>query len=544
MGAIAIDFGSSNTAIARWNVVSDRPETLRIPDLSRTYPHNFLIPSLVYLQDAAQGHAEIGQIVINRGKDIENPRFFDQLKRRLSNATGYIPELDGVKVTPEFVGQLFLDRVFSCLRSQQIPLTEVIFTVPVQSYERYLRWLENCVDEFFTAQPSSGNSRVRLLDEPTAAALGYAIAQPNSLVLVIDFGGGTLDLALARTPRTENLSEWGEYVGEVNSESSQAGDRDLPSDRKVEVIAKTGQVVGGEDVNRWLLEDYLSNHEIEGVSGNSHLLLSLMERVKIALSTEDSASEVFFDIEKQEIHDILYTRSQLEEILKKRGFYQVLQVAIDELVKRAFSKGILKGEIKNILLVGGSTLIPSVRAVIARNFPLATLHTDKPFEAVAHGALMLNHGTKVQDHLFHSYAIRYWDRQLEQWQYQPLFLRGQTYPTRYPYEIFLRASQPDQESIELVIGEIEKRVSGSAEIIFDGDRLVTKIESAASEVFLALGENNAPQAIARLDPLGQPGSDRLQVLFEISEQRELLITAIDLATQKKLIANQSVAKLR
>jgi hypothetical protein len=163
---------------------------------------------------------------------------------------------------------------------------------------------------------------------------------------------------------------------------------------------------------------------------------------------------------------------------------------------------------------------------------------------VAHGALMLQNGVKVQDRLFHSYAIRYWDRQLEQWQYQPLFARGQTYPTRYPYEIFLRASQVDQASIELVIGELEQRVAGSVEIVFEGDRLVTKIEPNALEVFLSLGENDTPQAIAQLDPLGQPGSDRLQVLFSISEHRELLITVIDLETEKELIANQSVAKLR
>jgi molecular chaperone DnaK (HSP70) len=538
MSAIAIDFGSSNTAIARWNAIGNRPEMIVISELCRPHPYKFLIPSFVYLVNAAENRAEIGQQAIDRGHDIESPRFFDRVKRRLSIASGYIPELDGVKVKPEFVGQIFLNRIFTGLRSQQIPFTEVIFTVPVQSYERYLRWLENCVQAEFHQLPLT--PRVRLLDEPTAAALGYAIVQPNSLVLAIDFGGGTLDLALVRTPRAEDRSQWGEYIreniGEVNQDAS--------SEFKVDVIAKTGQVLGGDDINRWLLADFLSKHEAQEFSGNSHLLLALMERIKIALSRSDSASEAFFDPETQAVHEIIYTRSQLEQILRKHGFYQVLQVAIDEIVKRAFSKGLLKAEIKHVLLVGGSTLIPSVREAITRSFPLATLHADKPFEAVAHGALMLQNGVKVQDRLFHSYAIRYWDRQLEQWQYQPLFARGQTYPTRYPYEIFLRASQVDQASIELVIGELEQRVAGSVEIVFEGDRLVTKIEPNALEVFLSLGENDTPQAIAQLDPLGQPGSDRLQVLFSISEHRELLITVIDLETEKELIANQSVAKLR
>jgi len=53
-----------------------------------------------------------------------------------------------------------------------------------------------------------------------------------------------------------------------------------------------------------------------------------------------------------------------------------------------------------------------------------------------------------------------------------------------------------------------------------------------------------PQAIALLDPLGQPDCDRLKVLFSISNNRELLVTAIDLLTQKQLLTNYPAAKLR
>ena len=52
-----------------------------------------------------------------------------------------------------------------------------------------------------------------------------------------------------------------------------------------------------------------------------------------------------------------------------------------------------------------------------------------------------------------------------------------------------------------------------------------------------------PQAIAMLDPLGQPDYDRLKVLFSISEKRELLVTAIDLLTQRQLLTDYPAAKL-
>ncbi len=534
MSAIAIDFGNSNTVVARWQAISNQPETLKLPSISRTAPYDFLIPSLLYLKDAKEPRTLIGQQVIDSA--TTESRLFDQIKRHLSTSTGFIPEVDGIKVSSETIGNLFLNQLFDNLRSQQISFSEVIFTVPVQTYERYLYWLEtfsrNCLErsdiEFGTPK------RIRTLDEPTAAALGYKVDRPSSIVLAIDFGGGTLDLALVRTPRHANPADWGNYVGETEFEQSE---------RQVEVIAKTGQIIGGEDINQWLVEDFSEQHDIE-IANSGHLLFALMERIKINLSQADTATEVYFDPNRQDCYDITYSRSQLEYLLRRRGFYRVLQTAIDEVVNRAASKGILKMDIKNILLVGGSTLIPSVREIICKAFPNSTIHSDKPFEAVAHGALMLNRGVRVKDYLFHSYAIRYWHGQLQQWQYQTLFLRGQTYPTVKPSELILRASQPNQIRIELVIGELEKRPVGSAEVIFNGDRLVTTIENQATEVFSPLVDADTPQAIAHLEPLGQPGSDRLKVLFSISDRRQLLVTVIDLETQATLLTNQAVAELR
>jgi hypothetical protein len=160
---------------------------------------------------------------------------------------------------------------------------------------------------------------------------------------------------------------------------------------------------------------------------------------------------------------------------------------------------------------------------------------------------MLSQGVSVQDYLFHSYAIRYWDRAMEQWKYQPLFRRGQVYPTRRPVELLLRATQPDQSEIALTIGELENRPTGAAEVSFDGDRIVMQFNQKAQETFQPLqadvnGEG-MPQAIAILDPLGQPECDRLKVLFRISENRELMVTAIDLLTQRNLLTDYPVAKL-
>ena len=543
MNAIAIDFGSSNTVIARWNIATNQPETIIFENLNRPAPLNGLVPSLMYVQNAQAEIVEIGQRVIDQGKDRPQPRLFNQIKRRLVANVNYVPTLDGVKITPEWLGNQFLRELSKELRSQQIFASEIILTAPVQSYEKYLRWLEDSSTDIFAPNlPTVQMPRIRILDEPTAAALGYEAIAPSALVLVIDFGGGTLDLSLVRLPKSENIAKWGDQIG-VN--------RNEWTEHKAEVITKTGYTIGGEDIDQWLVQDYLaSREEIADTNGvaNLSILKFLMERIKITLSETEIASEIFFDLTTQSAIEITYTRQQLEKLLESKGFYRVIQLAIDELINRSFNKGILKGDIKQILLVGGCTLIPSVCSFVENYFKMGKVYSHRPFEAIAHGALMLSQGLALQDYLFHSYAIRYWDRSAEQWKYQQLFRRGQVYPTRRPVEILLRATQPNQPEIALTIGEMESRPIGAAEISFDGDRIVMQFGQKAKDTFKPLQEDangeGMPQAIALLNPLGQPDCDRLKVLFSISDKRELLVTAIDLLTQRQLLTDYPVAKLQ
>jgi molecular chaperone DnaK (HSP70) len=120
--AIAIDFGTSNTVIARWNPVTNSAETLTIPGLSVQQSLNPpLIPSLVYVEDASQGQVLVGQQVRDRGFDLSSePRFFRSFKRGIgAEIQGFLPELDGQDITFEQVGQWFLSQVISQLAPMQ-----------------------------------------------------------------------------------------------------------------------------------------------------------------------------------------------------------------------------------------------------------------------------------------------------------------------------------------------------------------------------------------------------------------------------------------
>jgi len=513
MSVIAIDFGNRNTAIARWHIATNQPELIKLPGIS--CPSTYLIPSLLYVQDAASEKCLIGQQVIDRGKLIPNARLFQQTKRHLSTHIGINPKLDQVDVSPELAGNFFLKKIISLVRSHQIEVSQLIFTMPILAQERYLQWLQVLAKQI-------SFSPAKVIDESTAAALGYAVAEPGSLILAIDFGAGTIDLALIRLPRNFNSAS--------------------PSDTQVEVIAKVGAFLGGEEIDRWLVEDYCqrtiqkSNRSFEKAEIN--LLYTLMERIKIQLSTQDQAEEVLFNSVTSDCEQILYQRSQLEQILETRGFYQDLQSLLEDLLYRAKTRGILKIDIQQVVMVGGTCLIPSVQDYIAKYFRRDRCHSSDPFGAVVKGAL---HFAKMQvkDTLVHGYALRYWQNQPPQWCHQLIFPKGQIYPTKQPREIILSCSQPQQTKIELVIGEVCHYHSGLPEIILEGDRLVT-IETAQSRSeFIPLNQTYQ----IPLDPPGTIGCDRLKLSFQINPQRQLCLSVFDLLTQKILISDRPVTEI-
>jgi len=83
----------------------------------------------------------------------------------------------------------------------------------------------------------------------------------------------------------------------------------------------------------------------------------------------------------------------------------------------------------------------------------------------------------------------------------------------------------------------------STEVYFDGDRLITKTVKEGDTKVESLNDNPEGKTIARLNPLGNPGSDRIKVLFSVDEQRFLKITVEDLLTNETLLQSATVAQL-
>ncbi|MBD2342928.1 Hsp70 family protein [Anabaena subtropica] len=530
--AIAIDFGTSNTVIARWNPVTQQPQTLTLPGLSIQQSLNPpLIPSLVYVEDANQAKILLGQQVRDRGLDLKgDTRFFRSFKRGIgADIQGFLPELDGQVVTFEQVGQWFLTEVIQQLAPLEGGLDSLVLTVPVDSFEIYRHWLGKVCQALPVEQ-------VRMLDEPTAAALGYGLAD-QEILLVVDFGGGTLDLSLVQLNKSAQTNT--KPVGFL----LKWGNKSLAEDSKqktktARVLAKAGQNLGGTDIDNWLV-DYFA--KTQGLAVNS-LTTRLAERVKIQLSSQNQASEVYFDDENFESYELELNRDTLESILKEHGFFEQLDDAIANLLQQARRQGIELTDINAVLLVGGTVQLPAVQTWVKQYFQPEKIRCEKPFEAIAQGALQLSQGVEIKDFLYHSYGVRYWDRRNQRHSWHPIIKDGQGYPMSQPVELVLGASLENQPSIELILGELGAETGGT-EVYFDGDRLITRrLDNGVTSV-KPLNDKEGARTIAQLTPPGFPGSDRIKILFQVDEQRFLRITVEDLLTNNILLENQVVAQL-
>lgn len=528
--SIAIDFGTSNTVITRWNQATQQAETIKLPGLSSQLGQNPpLIPSLVYVKNAAENQVIIGQAVPDQGLDVKSdPRFFRSFKRGIgSDIQGFLPELDGQMIKFEQVGQWFLSELLKSVRQVPLPIDSLILTVPVDSFEAYRHWLGQVCQSMQVEQ-------VRMLDEPTAAALGYGMAE-QEILLVVDFGGGTLDLSLVRLDSSSGkkplgfILKWGE---KMFSESS--GQKA----KTARVLAKAGQNLGGTDLDNWLV-DYFA--KTKGIP-KSPLTTRLAERVKIGLSLQTEASEVYFNDETFDSIELGLNRSEFETILKQHQFFEKLDESINQVFQQARRQGIETSDIDAVLLVGGTAQIPAVQGWIEQYFDRTKIRSDRPFEAIAQGALQLNQGIEIKDFLYHSYGIRYWDRRNNCHNWHKLIQAGQPYPMEIPVELMLGASLENQPSIELIIGELGAETSGT-EVYFDGDRLVTRSLATGQTTVQPLNDRDGARSIAQLDPPGNPGSDRIQVFFEVDDRRFLRITVEDLLTDRTLLENQAVVQL-
>jgi len=548
---LAIDFGTTNSVIARWDETTANEQTLDIPPLSiSTASGKFLIPTLLYVKDGRTGEVVIGQAVRTQGLDHQlDNRLFRNFKRTLNAEAIFDARLiDGAPWTEAQAGKIFLRRLLESLPYQTEEIEQLVITVPVAAFEEYTSWLSNAVEGI----PAE---KIRIVDESTAAALGYAVSEPGATVLVIDFGGGTLDLSLVRLP--ENHRKAGRKL------LARGKDADA---EKAQVIAKAGASLGGSDIDQWLLQDILHREQLspENLRAGFASLLSACEQAKIALSTAHETTIQFTTSAGKHL-SVLQTREELEALMKQNGLFSTLKQTIEKVMGLAAQKGVYREDIQHVLLIGGTALIPSVQQTLDEYFRTITqrkltaitpmpawpattwkvehtsIRVDKPFTAVVEGALQVSAGFHLDDQLAHGYGLRYLDSSGSH-RFDEIIPMGSAYPTRKPVSVMLSASHPNQDTVEFMIGQIEMDALASAEVNFEGGQSAfVKQAGVKSQRIVPLNAERLLQV--RLDPPGQPGHARLRAEFSIDVMRRLRVSVSDLKTRKKLLIDSIVTPL-
>lgn len=544
---LAIDFGTTNSIIARWDENSTTGQTLDLPPLSLAAGSGaFLIPTLLYVKNGQTGEIVAGQAARAEGLDLRpGNRLFRNFKRSLgSDSLLESRIIDGAPWTEEQAGKAFLGRLLASLPYHAEEIEQLVITVPVAAFEGYISWLSRSLDGL-------PPEKIRIVDESTAAALGYAVTEPGAIVLVIDFGGGTLDLSLARLPESR------EKTGKVlfTSLKEQEG-------QKARVIAKAGVSLGGSDIDQWILQEVLKRKELSltALGADYAGLLSACEQAKIELSNAEYANIEYSNIRTA------FSRSDLEALMAANGFYAALKQALEKVMGLAHQKGVYREDIRHVLLVGGTSLVPSVqqtldeyfRAITQRkrksitqmpawpaaawNIENTSIRVDKPFTAVVEGALQVSAGFGLDDQLAHGYGLRILDEN-GQPRFDEIIPMGSKCPSEKPVSVILGASRPKQETAEFIIGQIDTDAVASVGVKYEGGQAV----------FIAQAGENAPKIVplnaaqpitVNFDPPGQPGRERLRADFRVDAMRQLRLTVTDLKTHKILLTNALAANLR
>lgn len=528
---LAIDFGTTNTVVARWKSDTETAEIITLPAIAdESLPnHPPAVPSLVYVEDAKADVTKIGREVRDAGLDRQRDnRLFRNFKRGIVAKPAPDPRIiDMEKYADVNAGTAFVTRVINSLPYDVDDIEQLVLTAPVASFESYLSWLNNVIEDI----PAE---KIRIVDESTAAALGYAVTKPGAAVMVFDFGGGTLDLSLVQLP--ESGEKTGGFLSRLMSGNT--------NQHAAKVIAKAGRIIGGSDIDQWIIAWVLKQNDLKpkDLGGDYTKLLTFCEAAKIELSQAEEAT-IDFQVGDKAYSQRL-TREQLEELMEENGFFTSLRHVIDKVMHISRQRGIFKEDVQNVLMVGGTSLMPSVQRTLKQYFTDMSVRSDKPFTAVAEGALQVAAGYGLDDYLIHSYGIRFLDEK-DTHDYDEIIPMGSRYPTESPIDVILAAAHEGQTEVEFVIGEIDTDSISMLEVQYeDGQAVFVAQAGQSGEQIIPLNEGDAIKSLVKLDPPGQPGSNRLKASFMIDDRRQLRLTVTDIQTNTVLLKDTPLVSLR
>ncbi len=357
--AAGIDLGTTNSLVA--SVRNGVAETL--PDAEGRHR----LPSVVHYR--ADGSVDVGEAAREQAAD-DPLNTIVSVKRFMGRGVDDVKRL-GTELPYEFVGgesgmplirtvagdkspvQVSAD-ILAALRQRAEQtlggeLTGVVITVPAYFDDAQRQATKD-------AGKLAGLNVMRLLNEPTAAAVAYGLDQQDSdgVIVVYDLGGGTFDVSVLRL-----------------------------NQGVFEVLATAGDTaLGGDDMDRLIAEWLMREAGIQGSPdhGLQRRLLQTACRAKEAL-TEAEETSIELALEDGRDWRGTLTRARLDEIIEP-----LVKKTLAPCRRALRDAGIDRGDIGEVVMVGGSTRVPRVRAAVGEFFGREPLVDIDPDKVVAVGA--------------------------------------------------------------------------------------------------------------------------------------------------------------
>ena len=501
-GTLAVDLGNTNTVIAFQEDKDEDPILIEIPNITSSPG---VVPTAIWFEDQSL-RTMIGASALKMKNHINSEKYFYcNFKRLIGNP---FEKIYNKALSPTKSGEKFFHLLWRNI-PKEFEIKRLVLTAPIDTYKGYRKWLLSLCDELNVDE-------IALVDEPTAAGIGTNMPY-GSKIMTIDIGGSTIDMNIIKI-------EGGEGKSAPIAELLKFNGNDLSgiSKQKIrcaEIISKTGSKIGGQDIDRWIVDYFVPLNK-------DYRNFLKAEEIKCKLSNPEIKSERLFSISlftnENDEKDFLINRELLEKILLKNNFLNHLNSLLKDLLNEARGKFCNIQDLNSIILVGGGTQIPLIKEWIFSKSSNIQIKSPPPLESIALGALSMTPNVKIKDILNKGISIRLFNRRERKYFWHPIFFKGQTWPTETPLKLILQASRDGQNIFEIIIGETKGKKE--FDVIFENgfpklseiqnDDEILKWDQDTLKVFM--GTNC------------KIGEDCLKLFFSINNAAELHLKCLDM----------------
>ncbi|MDD6924534.1 MAG: molecular chaperone DnaK [Veillonellaceae bacterium] len=343
---VGIDLGTTNSVVSVME--GGEPTVITNPEGSRT------TPSVVGFSKT--GERMVGQLA--KRQIVSNPdRTIKSIKRHMGEKD-YKVNIDGKDYTPPEISAMILQKLKADAEAYLgEPVKQAVITVPAYFNDSQRQATKD-------AGKIAGLEVLRIINEPTAAALAYGMDKgDDSTILVFDLGGGTFDVSIL---------ELGDGVFEVKATN---GDTHL----------------GGDDFDQrivdWMVDEFKKENGIDLSADkmSAQRLIEAAEKAKIELSSMASTSINLPFITagpNGPLHlDLTLSRAKFEELTS-----DLVERTMEPTRKALADAELTAADIDKIILVGGSSRIPAVQNAIKSILGKEPTKNVNPDECVSMGA--------------------------------------------------------------------------------------------------------------------------------------------------------------